>query len=132
MRKCDKLKVIQEANNRLEQEYLKSKGLIKEGDDLEWANDSLESKEGFDWLRHEPLDNLIGLKFDWDGQEYEITSAFDISQEMKDDDFEGETEYEEEGVYINVTIDGEDYDDSIPLEQVIGELEDGNAHLISD
>lgn len=129
MRKRDKLKVIQEVNSRLEKEYLKSKGFLKENDDLEWAEDSLKSKEGFDWLKHEPLDNLVGLKFDWDGQEYEITSAFDISQEMGDDDFEGETEYEEEGVYINVTIDGEDYEDSIPFDMVISELEDGNAFL---
>lgn len=133
MRKRDKLKVIQEANSRLEREYLKSKGLLKENDDLEWVDDSLKSKEGFDWLRYEPLDNLIGLQFEWDGNLYEITSAFDASEMDEDDDtFEGPYGEGEEGIWIR-TVDpetGEDYEDSIPLDAVINDLEGGIATLI--
>ena len=102
--------------------------IIKEEDELEWAEDSLKAKEGFDWLRHEPLDNLIGLRFEWDDNLYEITDAFDASE----DGFEGPYGEEEEGVWV-YAIDpetGDEYDEAMPFEMIVSELEDGNASLI--
>lgn len=87
-------------------------------DELEWAKDSLKAKEGFDWLLHEPLDNLVGLRFDWDGNLYEVTAAFE-------DEDEG-------GIWLNALDPetGEDYDDSIPLDALVADLEDGIASFI--
>lgn len=87
-------------------------------DELEWAKDSLQAKEGFDWLLHEPLDNLVGLRFDWDGNLYEVTAAFE-------DEDEG-------GIWLNALDPetGEDYDDSIPLDALVADLEDGIASFI--
>jgi hypothetical protein len=102
-------------------------------DGLEWAKDSLKAKEGFDWLRHEPLDNLVGLRFEWDGNLYEVTDAFDASEVDEDgNNFLGPYNEDEEGVWV-YAIDpetGDEYDEAMPLEMIVSELEDGNASLI--
>ena len=109
-------KIIRLTENDLERMVRR---IIKESDDeLEWAKDSLQAKEGFDWLLHEPLDNLVGLRFDWDGNLYEVTAAFE-------DEDEG-------GIWLNALDPetGEDYDDSIPLDALVADLEDGIASFI--
>jgi hypothetical protein len=112
-------KVIRLTENDLERIV---KRIIKEDnseeDEFEWAKDSLQAKEGFNWLLYEALDNLVGLRFDWDGNLYEVTAAFE-------DEDVGDT-------WLNVLDPetGEDYDDSIPLDALVADLEKGIASFI--
>jgi len=122
-----KAKVIRLTENDLEKIVKK---LLRENDELEWAQDSLKSKEGFDWLFHEPLENLVGLQFEWDDNLYEIFAAFDASERW--DEFEYDDDEPTEGIWLN-TLDpetGEWYDDSIPLVSLVDDLNSGVANFI--
>lgn len=122
-----KSKVIRLTENDLEKIVKK---LLRENDELEWAQDSLESKEGFDWLLHEPLENLVGLQFEWDDNLYEIFAAFDASERW--DEFEYDDDEPTEGIWLN-TLDpetGEWYDESIPLVSLVDDFNSGVANFI--
>jgi len=56
MRKQDKYKNIEEANKRLEESYLISKGLLKEYEDLTWIEDALNEPN-----REDPNDDMWDL-----------------------------------------------------------------------
>ena len=104
-------------------------------DEFQWAKDSLKSRiDSFDWLRERPLESLVGIRFEWAGNEYEITDAFDASEPDEDGDYyENEYGEPEEGIWVTA-IDfetGEEYDGAAPLEAIIQDLNAGIAHLIN-
>ena len=104
-------------------------------DEFQWAKDSLKSRiDSFDWLRERPLESLVGIRFEWAGNEYEITDAFDASEPDEDGDYyENEYGEQEEGIWVTA-IDfetGEEYDGAAPLEAIIQDLNAGIAHLIN-
>lgn len=119
------------------------KKIIKEGnmsvdhmddDDLGWAEESVEDGNGFDWLYNEPPSRMVGMVFDWDGNIYEVIDAFDASEpDEMGEPFYGEYGEPEEGIWF-WAIDpetGEEYDQAVPMDAVIDELESGIATLIS-
>ena len=90
MNSRNKLKVIEEANQRLEQLYLKSKGLLKESneteDNLEWLYDVLKSDfpVKIHILLNKPTSESYGDDFEYgDFEEFYETVTIPSSQYIK-------------------------------------------------
>ena len=109
-------------------------------DEFQWAKDSLKSGvNSFDWLRERPLESLVGIRFEWAGNEYEITDAFDASEPLQQDEdgnyYENEWGEQEEGIMVKLIDlnddDDDEYSEPVPLDVIIMELNLGVARLIN-